>query len=423
MRQLLRTLFSPRPSPHPGPRPRPHPGPRLSPRPRRVPTLSLVLLAGLSAILAIGCWDPIDPEDEPLVEEPPVEGPVVDGVRLRILTEDLHHPTAIAIAPGGSRIFIAERLGAIRVIEDGVLLDRPVLDVNDSLRLVTVEQGLLGLALHPDFASNGLFYINYTGLDDNTRIKRFRISDDDPTLADSASETMILEVAQPGPRHNGGNLVFGTDGMLYIGMGEGDTPANAQDPTTLLGAMLRIDVVGGTPYAIPPDNPYVGTEGRDEIWAIGLRNPWRWSFDPSADRLIIADVGARLWEEINVVPAGQGGLNYGWPDWEGAQCVNESGCPDGTVEPIFTYNYADGSCAVVGGYVYRGTALPQLQGQYFYGDNCQNWLRSFDPDDPSEVRTWDWGDDVNQVFSFGVDADNELYVLTIDGAYRLEPAE
>lgn len=405
MRQLRHTRSRPRSGPdrHTGP--------------------SMTLLAGLSAVFALGCWGPVEPGTEPPTEEPPVEGPVVDGVRLRILTEDLHHPTAIAIAPGGSRIFITERLGTVRLIEDGVLLDRPVLDVNDSLRLVTVEQGLLGLALHPDFASNGLFYINYTGLDNNTRIKRFRISADDPTVADPSSETLILEVPQPGPRHNGGNLVFGPDGMLYIGMGEGDSPSNAQDPGTLLGAMLRIDVVGGSPYAIPAGNPYVGIEGRDEIWAIGLRNPWRWSFDPPAGRLIIADVGGRLWEEINVVPAGVGGLNYGWPHWEGAQCVNDSGCPEGTVEPIFTYNYDDGSCAVVGGYVYRGAALPQLQGQYFYGDNCQNWLRSFDPDDPSDVRTWDWGDEVHQIFSFGVDAHNELYVLTINGAYRLEPAE
>lgn len=385
------------------------------------PAITTTFVA-LATVFALGCWG--DTQEPPVDGEPPVEGPVVDGVRLRILTEDLHHPTAFAITPDGSRIFITERLGDIRVIEDGRLLDTPLLSVTDSLHLTTFEQGLLGLALHPDFESNGLFYINYTGLDDdNTRVKRFRISDGDPNRADPASETLILEVPQPGPRHNGGNLVFGPDGMLYIGMGEGGTPANAQDPTNLLGALLRIDVVGGTPYAIPPDNPFVGTEGRDEIWAIGLRNPWRWSFDPAADRLIIADVGESLWEEINVVPASQPGLNFGWPHWEGLECVNEDGCPDGTVEPVLTYAPRDGPCAVVGGYVYRGQALPELQGQYFFGDNCQNWLKSFDLNDPDNVRTWDWGDDVNQVFSFGIDAQNELYLLTINGAYRLEPAE
>ena len=361
-------------------------------------------------------------EGDPSTVDPRPTGPVVDGVRLRVLTEDLHHPTAIAVVPGGSRIFIAERQGEIRVIEDGELLSEPLLDIQPLLAQLNYEQGLLGLALHPDFESNGIFYVNYTARGNNTHVSSFRISEDNPNRADPSSERTILEVPQPGPRHNGGNLQFGPDGMLYIGMGDGGHPPNAQDPDNLLGALLRIDVVGGNPYAIPADNPFVGEPGRDEIWAIGLRNPWRFSFDAVSDRLMLADVGATLFEEINEVSASEPALNFGWPRMEGLRCTDPEGCA-GLVEPILTYDHSDGACAVVGGFIYRGDALPELQGHYFYGDNCKNWLRSFDPANPEDVRTWDFGEDIGQVFSFGVDAQDELYVLTIDGAYRLEPAE
>lgn len=376
--------------------------------------LALMGLLGMAGFLA--CSDPADVPPEP-------EGPVVDGVRLRVLTEDLHHPVAIAVVPDGSRMFIAERLGAIRVIEDGSLLSTPLLDLRDSLGLNTVEQGLLGLALDPAFESNGRFYVNYTAKDNNTRVVRYQISPDQPNRADPSSGSLILEVEQPGARHNGGNLVFGPDRNLYIGMGDGGTSAAAQDPSNLLGALLRIDVESGDPYSIPSGNPFTGVDGRDEIWATGLRNPWRFSFDPVTDRLIIADVGANLWEEINIVPAGAAGLNYGWPEVEGVECLAPEGCPADTVEPVLTYDYSDGSCAVVGGYVYRGDALPDLQGHYFFGDNCKTTLRSFHPSDPSDVRVWDFGPDVGQVFSFGVDTDRNLYVLTIHAAYRLEPVE
>lgn len=356
------------------------------------------------------------------IDPPEPVGPVVDGVRLRVLSEDLHHPVAIAVVPNDSRIFVAQRLGAIRIIEDGQLRSEPLLNIQPKLSNLNYEQGLLGLALHPQFASNGLFYVNYTALGNDTHVVRYRMSEGDRYRADPASETLILHVPQPGPRHNGGNLVFGPDGMLYIGMGDGDSPPSAQDPTSLLGALLRIDVVGGSPYAIPSDNPFVGSEGRDEIWATGLRNPWRFSFDAGSDRLLIGDVGASLWEEINDVPAAEAGLNFGWPRMEGPLCTDPDGC-DAFVEPILAYGHEDGSCAVVGGHVYRGSALPELTGHYFYGDNCHNWLRSFEPGNPEEVRTWDFGDEIGSIFSFGVDAENELYVLTIDGAYRLEPAD
>jgi glucose/arabinose dehydrogenase len=356
------------------------------------------------------------------VDPAPPEGPVVDGVRLRVLSEDLHHPTAVAVVPGDSRIFVAQRQGTIRVIAEGELLAEPLLDLRSSVGQNGLEQGLLGLALHPEFASNGLFYVNYTALDNATHVARFRMSEDDAHRADPSTETLVLEVDQPGPLHNGGNLVFGPDGMLYIGMGDGDRPASAQDPSDLLGALLRIDVAGGSPYAIPPDNPYVGSEGRDEIWAIGLRNPWRFSFDPPADRLMVGDVGATLWEEIDAVPATSPGLNFGWPHMEGPLCTDASGCDD-YVAPLLAYDHSDGSCAVVGGYVYRGDAFPDLDGHYFYGDNCRSEIFSFHPSNPDQIRTWDFGNGLGSIFSFGVDGDGELYVLTIDGAYRLEPAE
>lgn len=374
-----------------------------------------VALATLLAAIAAACSDrePTPPSEVP-------EGPVVDGVRLRILSEDLEHPVAIAHVPGTSRFLIAERRGRIRVLEDGEMLPSPFLDLSDRLSLLNYEQGLLGLALHPDYGDNGFLYVNYTALNGDTHVMRYRVSAD-PTRADPSTETPILEVAQPGPRHNGGNLEFGPDGLLYIGMGEGDSAPSAQDSTSLLGALLRIDVDGGDPYAIPADNPFVETDGRDEIWAQGLRNPWRFSFDATTDRLLIGDVGESLWEEVNVAPADQPNLNYGWPALEGPECVDPEGCPAGTTAPVFWYGHDEG-CAVIGGYVYRGSALPDLVGEYFYGDNCRRWLRSFDPYDPDGVRTWDFGEDVGTVFSFGVDEDGELYVLTVDGAYRLEPA-
>jgi glucose/arabinose dehydrogenase len=288
----------------------------------------------------------------------------------------LNKPVAITHAGDGSnRLFITQQRGRIRIYEGGQVLPTPFLDIRDRVSCCG-ERGLLSAAFHPNYPSNGFFYINYTNTEGNTVIARYTVSSD-PNVADPNSATLLREIPQPFANHNGGQLQFGPDGYLYIGMGdggsEGDPQNNAQDLGTLLGKMLRIDVEGGSPYAIPPDNPFVGnSEARDEIWAWGLRNPWRFSFDPLKGHLFIADVGQGEREEINFQPAGSpGGENYGWPRMEGTQCFKPStGCNDGTLTlPVIEYEH-DLGCSVIGGYRYRGTQLPHHYGTYFYGDFC-----------------------------------------------------
>ncbi len=265
--------------------------------------------------------------------------------------------------------------------------------------------------------------MNYTDDDGDTRIERFRVSSD-PNVADDASSQLVLGIQQPFGNHNGGMLAFGPDRMLYIGAGDGggsgDPFDHGQNTGTLLGSILRIDVDRGTPYAIPPDNPFAGTAGRrGEIWAYGLRNPWRFSFDGGSGTLWIADVGQNRWEEINVRPVNEGGLNYGWNLMEGAHCFT-SGCdPSGLVLPAHEYDHGQG-CSVTGGYVYRGNAIPAIRGHYFYGDYCAGWVRSFRWDGAvRDARQWEFGS-IGNILSFGEDAARELYVLSSDGrVYRI----
>jgi glucose/arabinose dehydrogenase len=288
----------------------------------------------------------------------------------------LNKPVAITHAGDGSnRLFITQQRGRIRIYEGGQVLPTPFLDIRDHVSCCG-ERGLLGAVFHPNYPSNGFFYINYTNTEGNTVIARYTVSSD-PNVADPNSAAFLLEIPQPFANHNGGQLQFGPDGYLYIGMGdggsEGDPQNNAQRLGTLLGKMLRIDVEGDFPYAIPADNPFVGNpEARGEIWAWGLRNPWRFSFDPLKGHLFIADVGQGEREEINFQPAGSpGGENYGWPLMEGTRCFKPStGCNDGTLTlPVIEYEH-DPGCSVIGGYRYRGTQLPHHYGTYFYGDFC-----------------------------------------------------
>lgn len=344
----------------------------------------------------------------------------------RLVVDGLSNPLHLTAVAGDERLFVVEQPGRIRILRDGQLLDPPFLDISDRVRSGG-ERGLLSVAFHPRYPSNGLFYVDYTDQNGDTRVVRFTVSSD-PDVADVGSAHEILFVEQPFSNHNGGLVAFGPDGMLYVGMGDGgsggDPLESGQDLSTLLGKLLRLDVDGGDPYAIPADNPYASRQdARGEIWAYGLRNPWRFSWDDGT--LYVADVGQNRWEEINAEPANEPGLNYGWDIMEGGHCFEPaSGCDrSGLVLPVHEYEHPDG-CSITGGHVYRGSALPGIVGHYFYSDYCEGWLRSFRLADGSatERTEWDVGD-LGNVMSFGVDAAGEIYVVVAEGrVYRLADA-
>lgn len=320
---------------------------------------------------------PTDAAEQAATE--PAASPLPDLATLNVgaepAIEGLQLPTAIANAGDGSgRLFVVEKAGVIRVVQGGEVLSTPFLNISGRVGAQASEQGLLGLAFHPNYAQNGQFFVDYTDRRGNTVVSRFTVTAD-PNVADPASEEAVLNVGQPAQNHNGGNLAFGPDGYLYIGLGDGggagDTYGNGQNTTTVLGTILRIDV-DQLPYSIPPDNPFVGDDGvLDEIWAYGLRNPWRFSFDNATGDLYIADVGQNVFEEVDYQPAGTGGQNYGWPIMEGAHCYPEQVSCDSTglVTPIAEYDHTQG-CSITGGYVYRGEQFAAMQGVYFYGDYC-----------------------------------------------------
>ena len=348
-------------------------------------------------------------------------------LRLEIVARGLSDPLYLTAPAGDARLFIVEQAGRIRIVKDGRLLPTPLLDLRDSVG-AGGERGLLGLAFHPAYARNGRFYVDYTDKHGDTRIKRFAVSGD-PDRADPASGTQLLFIAQPYANHNGGLVMFGPDGMLYVGMGDGgsggDPHGNGQKRSTLLGKLLRLDVDGGDPYAIPADNPFLGAAGaRPEIWATGLRNPWRFAFDRVTGLVYVADVGQNLWEELDIVPAARAGLNYGWNVMEGAHCYAGTGCDTtGLVVPALEYDHSYG-CSIIGGFVYRGRASPALAGQYFFSDYCQGWLRSITYQNGRITARTLWNvPRLGQVLSFGEDGAGELYVLSDNGnVYRIAEA-
>jgi glucose/arabinose dehydrogenase len=319
-------------------------------------------------------------------------------------------------AEGSGRLFVVEKGGHIHIIENGRLLEEPFLDIEDRVNDSSNEMGLLGLAFHPNYAQNGYFFVNYTGSGGDTFISRFRVSDD-PNKADPASELNLLRVKQPFPNHNGGVLTFGPDGYLYAGLGDGglaDDPfGNAQSLKTFLGKILRLDVDAAEPYAIPPDNPF-----GDEIWAYGLRNPWRMAFDRLTGDLYIADVGQNAWEEINYLAAGSpGGVNFGWDYREGAHPF-EGNAPAGLTDPIAEYSHNEGGCSVTGGYVYRG-AMPEWNGIYLYGDYCTGFIWGLIQVNGAWQAQVLFDTDVN-ITSFGQDERGEVYLVADGGGvYQL----
>jgi glucose/arabinose dehydrogenase len=353
------------------------------------------------------------------------------SLTLQPVAEGLTSPLLVTAPDDGSgRLFVVEQVGRVRIVEDGRLLPEPFLDISDRL-VAGGEQGLLGLAFDPSYADDGRFFVNYTDLQGDTVVSGFHVSDSDPDRADPDSERVMLRVDQPFANHNGGNLVFGPDGDLYIGMGDGgsggDPFGNGQRLDTLLGKMLRLDVDGagsGEPYAIPPGNPFVDRpDARPEIWAYGLRNPWRFSFDRNTGDLWIGDVGQSSWEEIDRAGSDQAGLDYGWNVMEGDACYPPGSSCDrsGMTLPVAVYGH-DAGCAVTGGFVYRGSRWPALAGAYLFSDSCSGTIWGLDAArlrlGPPAVLL----ETGRSISSFGEDAAGELYVTDLGGGEVLRIA-
>jgi hypothetical protein len=359
------------------------------------------------------------------------------GISFTKILSGFSQPLGIEHAGDGSgRLFIVEQGGKIWVVRDGSVLESPFLDISDRIATSHPEQGLLGLAFPPGYENKGYFYVNYSlSTDGSTVVARYRLTEN-PDVADPGSEEVILNVDQPFGNHNGGQIVFGPDGYFYIGMGDGgsggDPFENAQNTGVILGKMLRIDVESGSsPYSVPPDNPFISDPGAmDETWALGLRNPWRFSFDRETGDLFIADVGQHDYEEVNFQSASStGGENYGWNIMEGAHCYINSTCEQtGLTLPVAEYSHSGedehddngdhvhegGSCSITGGFVYRGDGYPSLEGVYLYGDYCSGnvWgLRKSGPDWEISLLS----ETGFLISTFGEDESGELYLADHTG--------
>ena len=339
---------------------------------------------------------------------------------------DFEHPN-----DDSNRVFVVEQRGVISVLADDSTVSekQTFLDISAAVDDGGNEKGLLGLAFHPDYASNGYFYVNYTAAGPvRSRICRFEVSASNPNMADPSSETLLLEYAQPYDNHNGGQLAFGPDGYLYIAVGDGgsanDPLGNGQNRNTLLGSLLRIDVDNHPAdrfYSIPADNPFAGnTEGfREEIYAYGLRNPWRFSFDRETGQLWAADVGQNEYEEVDIIERGG---NYGWNVAEATHCFEpDQGCDQSAlIAPVREYDHSNGDVSITGGFVYRGDALPSLVGRYIYADYASGRVWALDAANPTQGSNTELLKADFQISSFGVNAQQELFLCGFDGSiYRL----
>jgi glucose/arabinose dehydrogenase len=350
-----------------------------------------------------------------------VDGIVNGDLCLTLFADDLFFPTYLVSPPNDERVFITQIVGNIILVEPN---RRSIyLDLSSEV-FFRDENGLLGMVFHPDFANNGRFFLYYTDLNDDSVLEEFTV---DPAArsGEGAARRVVLRIPQPEEHHLGGQLQFGPDGMLWIGLGDGNIPTSAQDLGDLKGSIIRIDVDSETPYGIPQDNPFVGVEGaRGEIVHSGLRNPWRFSIDAELGLLLVGDVGLNDWEEVNIAPTTMGGRNYGWPFFEGLICLSAQ-CPtEGLTEPNLVYSHNVG-CSVIGGYIYRGVSVESLRGRYVFADHCSGLATATVAADGS-VSDVSLGlfPGLGLVSSMGVDARGELYLLFVDTgkAYRVEPA-
>jgi len=415
---------------------------------RRCRRLAAVGLVGLVALGAVACDDDGDtgagPPRTATPAEPggasttpsseagssvPAGTPDLEAVAIALTpVAAIDTPTALAVRTGDDALYVTEQAGRVLAVRDGEVDPEPVLDLSDQVT-AGGEQGLLGLAFSTD---GDRLYVHYSNVDGDTRVDEYEMGG---RAADASSRRALLAVDQPQANHNGGQLSFGPDGLLYLGLGDGggggDTGpghapgGNGQSLDTLLGKILRIDPrpAGGDAYTVPADNPFADGGGRPEIYAYGLRNPWRFSFDRETGDLWIGDVGQNAWEEIDHVPAGEGaGANFGWPRLEGSQPFDGE-APAGAIGPVFEYPNPDQGCSVTGGYVYRGSAIPELVGAYVFADYCTAELRALVVADGELATEASLGVTSATVASFGEDDDGELYVLSQEaGLLRIDPA-
>jgi len=363
---------------------------------------------------------------------PPPPPPPPGTPALHLVTNLLASPVYAISPPGDTlRLFVVEQAGRVRVLRRDTLLATPFLDLRGKITSGG-ERGLLSLAFHPQYAANGRFYVYFTDSNGDIRIVRYLRSAADSNVADALSADTVLAVPHPGQsNHNGGQLQFGPDGKLYAGLGDGggggDPAGNGQNKHALLGKLLRLDVDGASGYTVPANNPFVGdTSAAPEIWAWGLRNPWRFTFDRSTSDLYIADVGQGSWEEVDVQPAAStGGVNYGWNVMEGLHCYppGTTSCNQtGLTLPLIEYDHGAG-CSITGGYVYRGTKVAALSGYYLYSDYCTPFVRSFKYAGGVATQSHDWTQQLDpggNVSSFAQDQRGELYIITLGGSlYRI----
>jgi hypothetical protein len=363
-----------------------------------------------------------------------VPGAGLQGIALELVSDDLSQPVGAWSFPGDDRVFVIERGGRVSAI-DAAGARSTYLDLSSRVNSGGIENGLLGLAFHPEFESNGRLFVYYTRAENgddspDSRISEFTASNAGSSSVDAATERVLLDVEQEGIRHRAGMLQFGPEGYLWIALGDGGLgDYSAQDLESLQGSILRIDVDSGDPYAIPPGNPYSSSGGLPEIWTHGLRNPWRFYLDAPDGLIYIGDVGQAGVEEVNVAPITEAGINWGWPNFEGDNCyLPTDGCDMGGWQgPVVGFDHSDGACSVTGGIVYRGAAIPELTGHYFYGDWCAGFLRSFRYEDGAATEEDDWSADIAslgilQLSSFGWDGNNEMLVVDSNGAvYRVVP--
>jgi glucose/arabinose dehydrogenase len=373
--------------------------------------------AALIVALVPGCTSgPDSTEPEPTPSE--------FNLAVQEIANGLNNPVYVTSPANDARLFVVEQSGRIRIVQNGQVLPTPFLDITSRV-LSGGERGLLSVAFHPQYQTNGFFYVYFTGLSGELRIERFSVSVN-ANQANGASSKVILTVPHPRSNHNGGLAMFGPDGMLYLGLGDGggggDPDLNGQNINSLLGKLLRIDVNNGDPYSIPSGNPFASrNDAKREIWAFGLRNPWRFAFDRTGGNLYIADVGQDVTEEVNVVASTRAGVNYGWNITEGSNCYNASTCSKQGIDlPVLEYGHNDGQCSITGGFVYRGSAMPEIAGTYFFSDYCAGWLKSFRYNGAvTENRTWSIGS-VGLVTSFGEDSSGEIYLTSANGrVYKL----